>query len=157
MSNPLVGIMMGSKSDRPIMEHASKILTQLEIPHEMNVLSAHRHTDDTIAYAKAASGRGLKVLIAGAGMAAALPGVVAAATLLPVFGVPLSSPAFQGLDALLSMVQMPKGIPVGTLAVGKSGAINAALIAAQVIATNDEALTERLQNYRDESARAARE
>ena len=157
MSNPLVGILMGSKSDLPVMEHASRVLTELGIENEMQVLSAHRHAEDVMEYSHTAADRGLKVLIAGAGMAAALPGVVSAGTLLPVLGVPLAGSSLQGMDALLSIVQMPKGIPVGTLAIGKSGAINAGLLAAQIIATNDTALTQRLVDYRKASADAARQ
>jgi 5-(carboxyamino)imidazole ribonucleotide mutase len=156
MSKPLVGILMGSKSDLPVMEHASLILSELGIENEMQVLSAHRHAEDVMDYARTAADRGLKVLIAGAGMAAALPGVVSAGTLLPVLGVPLAGSSLQGMDALLSIVQMPKGIPVGTLAIGKSGAINAGLLAAQIIAINDAQLTQKLANYRKASADAAR-
>jgi 5-(carboxyamino)imidazole ribonucleotide mutase len=156
MSKPLVGILMGSKSDLPVMEHASLILSELGVENEMQVLRAHRHAEDVMDYARTASDRGLKVLIAGAGMAAALPGVVSAGTLLPVLGVPLAGSSLQGMDALLSIVQMPKGIPVGTLAIGKSGAINAGLLAAQIIATNDAQLTQKLANYRKASADAAR-
>lgn len=156
MSKPLVGILMGSKSDLPVMEHASLILSELGVENEMQVLSAHRHAEDVMNYARTAADRGLKVLIAGAGMAAALPGVVSAGTLLPVLGVPLAGSSLQGMDALLSIVQMPKGIPVGTLAIGKSGAINAGLLAAQIIAINDAQLTQKLANYRKASADAAR-
>jgi 5-(carboxyamino)imidazole ribonucleotide mutase len=148
---------MGSKSDLPVMEHASLILSELGVENEMQVLSAHRHAEDVMNYAHTAAERGLKVLIAGAGMAAALPGVVSAGTLLPVLGVPLAGSSLQGMDALLSIVQMPKGIPVGTLAIGKSGAINAGLLAAQILATNDAQLTQRLADYRKASADAARE
>jgi 5-(carboxyamino)imidazole ribonucleotide mutase len=156
MSKPLVGILMGSKSDLPVMEHASLTLSELGVENEMQVLSAHRHAEDVMNYARTAADRGLKVLIAGAGMAAALPGVVSACTLLPVLGVPLAGSSLQGMDALLSIVQMPKGIPVGTLAIGKSGAINAGLLAAQIIATNDAQLTQKLADYRKASADAAR-
>jgi 5-(carboxyamino)imidazole ribonucleotide mutase len=147
---------MGSKSDLPVMEHASLTLSELGVENEMQVLSAHRHAEDVMNYARTAADRGIKVLIAGAGMAAALPGVVSACTLLPVLGVPLAGSSLQGMDALLSIVQMPKGIPVGTLAIGKSGAINAGLLAAQIIATNDAQLTQKLADYRKASADAAR-
>jgi 5-(carboxyamino)imidazole ribonucleotide mutase len=138
------------------MEHASLTLSELGVENEMQVLSAHRHAEDVMNYARTAADRGIKVLIAGAGMAAALPGVVSACTLLPVLGVPLAGSSLQGMDALLSIVQMPKGIPVGTLAIGKSGAINAGLLAAQIIATNDAQLTQKLADYRKASADAAR-
>jgi len=144
---------MGSPSDLPVMQRAADTLTQLGIAHEVKIMSAHRTPEITLQYASTAAERGLKVLIAGAGMAAALPGVIAAKTLLPVLGVPMAGHAFGGMDALLSIVQMPTGIPVGTLAVGEAGATNAALLAAQILALSDPALTERLAAYRAERAR----
>lgn len=145
---PLVGILMGSTSDMPVMKRAADTLEGLGVPYEIKVVSAHRTPELTLQYASTAADRGLKILIAGAGMAAALPGVVAAKTLLPVLGVPMAGHAFGGMDALLSIVQMPTGIPVGTLAVGEAGATNAALLAAQILALNDAALAERLAEYR---------
>ena len=127
--SPMVGIVMGSKSDWPVMRHCAETLEGLGIPCESKVLSAHRTPDKLTEYVKGAKGRGIKVLIAGAGMAAALPGAVAALTPLPVFGVPMEGPTLKGMDALLSMVQMPGGVPVGTLAIGQAGAITAALLA----------------------------
>ena len=146
--SPVVGIVMGSKSDRPVMRRCAETLGGLGIPCESKVLSAHRTPDKLAAYVKGAKGRGIKVLIAGAGMAAALPGVVAALTPLPVFGVPMEGPTLKGLDALLSMVQMPGGVPVGTLAIGKAGAINAALLAASVLALSDGDIAKALDDYR---------
>ena len=131
---PLVGILMGSDSDRPVMEEAGRILDQFGIPWELRISSAHRSPDKTLAYVKGAEGRGIEVIIAGAGWAAHLAGVVASATSLPVIGVPIDSSAFQGLDALLSTVQMPPGVPVATVAVGKGGARNAGILAAQILA-----------------------
>ena len=130
---PLVGVIMGSQSDWEVMRHAADTLDMLAIPNETRVISAHRTPDVAFEYADTAIDRGLEVIIAGAGMAAALPGVLAAKTTLPVLGVPILSSAFDGMDALLSIVQMPPGIPVGTLAVGKAGAINAAFMAASVL------------------------
>ena len=132
---PLVGLIMGSKSDWPTMEHAADMLDKLGVPYETKVVSAHRTPDLLFEYAKNASGRGLKVIIAGAGGAAHLPGMVASQTSLPVLGVPVQSKALNGLDSLLSIVQMPGGIAVGTLAIGKAGATNAGLLAAQIIGT----------------------
>ena len=148
-ATPLVGILMGSKNDYEVMSEAVKILGELGVPCEARVLSAHRTPEETAAYVKGAAGRGLRVLIAGAGGAAHLAGAVAAHTLLPVLGVPIDSSALQGLDALLATVQMPKGIPVGTLAIGKAGAGNAALLAAEILALGDVALRERLAAWRE--------
>ncbi len=146
--SPVVGIVIGSKSDWPVMRHCAETLEGLGIPCESKVLSAHRTPDKLAGYVKGAKGRGLKVLIAGAGMAAALPGAVAALTPLPVFGVPMEGPTLKGLDALLSMVQMPGGVPVGTLAIGKAGAINSALLAASVLALSDGDIAKALDDYR---------
>jgi 5-(carboxyamino)imidazole ribonucleotide mutase len=154
---PLVGILMGSKSDWETMRHAAETLTRLQVPHEARVLSAHRTPDQTLEYASTAEGRGLKVIIAGAGGAAHLAGVLAAKTLLPVLGVPIESRSLRGLDSLLSIVQMPAGIPVGTLAIGEPGAANAALFAAAILANSDPALRDRLRAYREERARAVLE
>lgn len=145
---PLVGILMGSRSDWELMLHAAATLEALGIAHEVNAISAHRAPDKLASYCGTARERGLKVLIAGAGLAAALPGVAAAKTSLPVLGVPLPSPALGGMDALLSMVQMPPGIPVGTLAIGKAGAINAALLAAAILALSDEKIRASLEKFR---------
>lgn len=145
---PLVGVIMGSKSDWETMRHADAMLTELGVPHECRIVSAHRTPKDMAEYAEAAEGRGLRVIIAGAGGAAHLPGMVAAHTTLPVLGVPVESHALKGMDSLLSIVQMPGGVPVGTLAIGKAGAINAALLAASILATTDEALRERLRTFR---------
>ncbi len=139
---------MGSKSDWDTMRHADEMLTQLEIPHECRIVSAHRTPDLMAAFAREAEGRGLKVIIAGAGGAAHLPGMVAAQTLVPVLGVPVQSHALSGQDSLLSIVQMPAGIPVGTLAIGKAGATNAALLAAAILSTTRPALRERLRLFR---------
>jgi 5-(carboxyamino)imidazole ribonucleotide mutase len=148
---PLVGVIMGSRSDWEIMRHATETLEQLAIPCETQVISAHRTPEMAFEYADTAIERGLEVIIAGAGMAAALPGVLAAKTTLPVLGVPLLSSAFSGMDALLSIVQMPAGIPVGTLAVGKAGATNAAFLAAAILGIKYPEIRRSL-----ESARAAR-
>jgi 5-(carboxyamino)imidazole ribonucleotide mutase len=145
---PLVGVVMGSKSDYEVLLAAIEILRALEIPHEARVLSAHRTPDQLSEYVETAQSRGLRVLIAGAGGAAHLAGVMAAKTLLPVLAVPIAATPLNGLDALLAMVQMPKGIPVATLAIGKPGAGNAALFAAQILALNDVALYERLAAWR---------
>jgi 5-(carboxyamino)imidazole ribonucleotide mutase len=144
----LVGIIMGSTSDWDTMRHAADVLAELGVAHETKVVSAHRTPDRLYDYAKAAAGRGLKVVIAGAGGAAHLPGMAAAMTHLPVLGVPVQSKALSGQDSLLSIVQMPAGIPVGTLAIGKAGATNAGLFAAAILATHDAALSERLQAWR---------
>lgn len=147
-AQPVVGIIMGSRSDWETMREASAILAALGIAHECKVVSAHRTPDRLYDYAKGAVGRGLKCIIAGAGGAAHLPGMVASMTRLPVLGVPVQSKALDGMDSLLSIVQMPAGIPVGTLAIGKAGASNAALLAAAMLATHDAALAERLDAWR---------
>ena len=151
---PLIGVIMGSQSDWETMQHACETLETLEIPHEAEVVSAHRTPDKLFEYAESAAGRGLKAIIAGAGGAAHLPGMVAAKTRLPVLGVPVQSKALSGMDSLLSIVQMPAGVPVGTLAIGRSGAINAALFAAAQLATTDEALAERLDAWRERQTQA---
>ena len=143
-----VGVIMGSQSDWKTMRRAAEVLEALGIAHEVRIVSAHRTPDRLYAYAKEAKGRGLKVIIAGAGGAAHLPGMTAALTPLPVFGVPVESRALKGQDSLLSIAQMPGGIPVGTLAIGEAGATNAALLAAAVLAIGDEALAERLDAWR---------
>ena len=143
-----VGIIMGSRSDWETMGHAAQTLTALGVAHECKVVSAHRTPQRLYDYASSAVGRGLKVIIAGAGGAAHLPGMTAAMTRLPVLGVPVESKALKGMDSLLSIAQMPGGIPVGTLAIGKPGAINAALLAAAILATTDDALAERLDAWR---------
>jgi len=145
---PLVGIVMGSKNDYDVLVGAVEILRALEIPHEARVLSAHRTPDQLFAYVEQAQTQGMKVMIAGAGGAAHLAGVIAAKTLLPVLAVPIAATPFNGLDSLLSMVQMPKGIPVATLAIGKPGAANAALFAAEILALNDTELYQRLAAWR---------
>ena len=145
---PLIGILMGSKSDWDTMSQATEMLDSLGIPFEANILSAHRNPDQVNEYAATARERGLKVIIAGAGMAAALPGVVAATTPLPVLGVPMETKVEGGLDSLLSMAQMPGGVPVGTLAIGKAGAKNAALLAASILALGDEKIAEALDDFR---------
>ena len=145
---PLVGVVMGSKSDYDVLEAAVEILRTLEIPFEARVVSAHRTPDWLFKYAETARERGLRVIIAGAGGAAHLPGMLAAKTLVPVLGVPVAATQLNGLDALLSMVQMPKGVPVGTLAIGKPGAANAALLAAEILAATDLALYDRLVAWR---------
>ena len=145
---PLVGVIMGSRSDWETMRHAVEVLGRLGIPHEARVVSAHRTPERLFDYARAARGRGLQVLIAGAGGAAHLPGMAAAMTPLPVLGVPVESHALKGMDSLLSIAQMPGGIPVGTLAIGKAGAINAGLLAAAILALADPALAARLDDWR---------
>ncbi len=145
---PVVGIIMGSKSDWATMEHASKLLTELGVPHECKVVSAHRTPDLLFAYASTAEERGLEVIIAGAGGAAHLPGMTASKCALPVLGVPVQSKALSGLDSLLSIVQMPRGIPVGTLAIGEAGAVNAGLLAAAIVARKDAGVRARLAAYR---------
>jgi 5-(carboxyamino)imidazole ribonucleotide mutase len=145
---PKVGIIMGSQSDWPVMHHAAAILEEMGVPHEAKIVSAHRTPDRLTEYAKGAKGRGLKVIIAGAGGAAHLPGMTAAMTPLPVLGVPVQSKTLSGLDSLLSIVQMPRGVPVGTLAIGEAGAVNAGLMAAAIIALNDEAVAAKLDAYR---------
>ena len=148
MTQPLVGIIMGSRSDWATMRHASETLEALGVAHETKVVSAHRTPQRLYDYAQGAAGRGLKLLIAGAGGAAHLPGMAASMTALPVLGVPVQSAALSGLDSLLSIVQMPGGVPVGTLAIGKAGAINAGLLAAQILALNDPALAEKVADWR---------
>ncbi len=145
---PLVGIIMGSQSDWATMAHAADVLKALAVPFETRIVSAHRTPKRLVAYAEGAAGRGLKVIIAGAGGAAHLPGMCASMTALPVLGVPVESQALKGMDSLLSIVQMPGGIPVGTLAIGKAGAINAGLLAAAILATGDAGLAERLKAWR---------
>ncbi|GAA4765715.1 5-(carboxyamino)imidazole ribonucleotide mutase [Stakelama sediminis] len=145
---PLVGIIMGSTSDWETMRHAADILKALNVAHEVKVVSAHRTPQRLYDYATSAAGRGLKVVIAGAGGAAHLPGMAAAMTRLPVLGVPVESKALSGMDSLLSIVQMPGGVPVGTLAIGKAGATNAGLMAAAILATADDVLAERLDAWR---------
>jgi len=145
---PLVGVIMGSRSDWETMRHADETLAALGIAHECRVVSAHRTPGRLFDYASAARGRGLKVIIAGAGGAAHLPGMAASMTPLPVLGVPVESHALKGMDSLLSIVQMPGGVPVGTLAIGKAGAINAALLAASILALSDPALAARLDAWR---------
>ena len=147
-AGPLIGIIMGSRSDWETMRHAAETLEALGVAHECKVVSAHRTPDRLYDYAKSASGRGLKVIIAGAGGAAHLPGMAASMTRLPVLGVPVESKALSGMDSLLSIVQMPAGIPVGTLAIGRAGAVNAALFAAAILATRDDALAARLDAWR---------
>lgn len=153
-STPVVGIVMGSQSDWDTMRHAAETLEKLRIPHDVAIHSAHRTPDRLTQYAREAAARGLKVIIAGAGMAAALPGAVAALTPLPVFGVPMETRLMGGLDSLLSMVQMPGGIPVGTLAVGRAGAVNAAVLAAAVLALSDQAIAKALAKFRADLTRA---
>ena len=150
MAAPLVGVIMGSRSDWETMRHAVETLDALGITSERRVVSAHRTPDLLFDYAAAAEARGLRVLIAGAGGAAHLPGMTAAKTALPVLGVPVESKALSGLDSLLSIVQMPAGVPVGTLAIGRAGAVNAALLAAAILAGADEGIRERLARYRAE-------
>jgi 5-(carboxyamino)imidazole ribonucleotide mutase len=152
-NDPIVGILMGSKSDWATMKNAANTLENLGIPHEANVISAHRNAERLDEYCSSAQDRGLKIIIAGAGMAAALPGVVAAKTPIPVLGVPMESKV-DGLDSLLSMVQMPAGIPVGTLAIGRAGAVNAALLAAAILALSDTAVSDALINFRAEQSAA---
>jgi 5-(carboxyamino)imidazole ribonucleotide mutase len=145
---PLVGVIMGSRSDWDTMQHAARTLAALQIPFETRVVSAHRTPDLLFDYAAEAVPRGLRVIVAGAGGAAHLPGMCAAKTRLPVLGVPVQSKALSGLDSLLSIAQMPAGVPVGTLAIGVAGAVNAALLAAAILATTDPALAARLETYR---------
>ncbi len=145
---PPVGVIMGSRSDWPTMRHAVEVLEELGVQVEARVVSAHRTPDRLYAYAREARGRGLKTIIAGAGGAAHLPGMIASMTPLPVFGVPVRSEALSGLDSLLSIVQMPGGVPVGTVAIGKAGAVNAGLLAASVLALLDPALADRLDDWR---------
>jgi len=150
VNTPLIGVLMGSQSDWETMRHACETLEQLGVSYESKVVSAHRTPDLLFEYAAGAEERGLHVLIAGAGGAAHLPGMIAAKTALPVLGVPVESTALKGMDSLLSIVQMPAGIPVGTLAIGRAGAINAALLAAAIVALSDEDVRERLARWRVE-------
>jgi 5-(carboxyamino)imidazole ribonucleotide mutase len=153
---PLVGIIMGSKSDWDTMRHAVDTLALFGVPHENKIVSAHRTPQWMVEYASSAESRGLQVIIAGAGGAAHLPGMVAANTLLPVLGVPIETHALKGMDSLLSIVQMPGGVPVGTLAIGKAGAQNAALLAVAMLANHDPALREKLRKFREEQAERVR-
>lgn len=154
---PLVGVIMGSRSDWETMRHAAETLERLGIAHECRVVSAHRTPERLFAYARGAAARGLKVIVAGAGGAAHLPGMVASLTRLPVLGVPVESHALKGQDSLLSIVQMPAGVPVGTLAIGRAGAVNAALLAAAILALSDPALAARLDAFRAEQTAAVPE
>ncbi|MCB9965601.1 MAG: 5-(carboxyamino)imidazole ribonucleotide mutase [Rhodospirillales bacterium] len=147
-SSPLVSVIMGSQSDYPTMEQATLILQQFEIPHEIRIVSAHRTPERLFSFARSAEERGLKVIIAGAGGAAHLPGMVASLTSVPVLGVPVESKALKGMDSLLSIVQMPGGIPVGTFAIGTAGAKNAALFAASILALEDDVLSEKLTSWK---------
>ena len=149
-ASPLVGVIMGSKSDWETMRHADEVLTQFDVPHECRIVSAHRTPLWLAEYAAEAEQRGLEVIIAGAGGAAHLPGMAAAQTVLPVLGVPVESHALKGMDSLLSIVQMPAGVPVGTLAIGRAGAVNAALLAVAILANSRPELREKLRQYRRE-------
>ncbi len=153
LSEPLVSVVMGSPSDRGVMEDCLKTLDEFTIPYEMRILSAHRMPEATLEYAKNLAKRGVKVVVAGAGRAAHLPGAIAANTILPVIGVPLSSPPLEGLDALYSMLQMPTGVPVACMAIGKVGAKNAAIMAAQIVSLNSREVEEKLRNYKVRLAR----
>jgi 5-(carboxyamino)imidazole ribonucleotide mutase len=154
---PLVGVIMGSKSDWETLRHADQVLKDFDVPHECRVVSAHRTPVEMAEYGQQAEVRGLKVIIAGAGGAAHLPGMVASHTTLPVLGVPVESHALKGLDSLLSIVQMPGGIPVGTLAIGKAGATNAALLAVAILANEDPALREKIRAFRTLQAARVKE
>ena len=155
-AQPLVGVVMGSASDWPTLQHAAAILTEFGVPHECKVVSAHRMPDEMFAYAEAARGRGLTAIIAGAGGAAHLPGMLAAKTPVPVLGVPIPSKHLSGVDSLHSIVQMPKGVPVATFAIGDGGAANAALFAVAMLAVNDKALADKLDAFRARQTAAAR-
>lgn len=155
--SPVVGIIMGSQSDWPVMREAAKILEELGVAFEAKIVSAHRTPQRLVDYATGAKGRGLKVIIAGAGGAAHLPGMAASMTPLPVLGVPVQSKALKGLDSLLSIVQMPKGVPVGTLAIGEAGAANAGILAASIIALEDKAVAARLDAFRKAQTEAVKE
>lgn len=155
-ASPLVGVVMGSSSDWETMQHAVQILQHFGVAHDARVVSAHRMPDDLFAYAESAAGRGLQAIIAGAGGAAHLPGMLAAKTIVPVLGVPVASKHLQGIDSLHSIVQMPKGIPVATFAIGVAGAANAALFAVALLALHDKELAEKLQVFRAEQTAAAR-
>ncbi|HBF45188.1 5-(carboxyamino)imidazole ribonucleotide mutase [Shewanella frigidimarina] len=150
----LVAVVMGSKSDWPTMEAAAEIMDKLQVPYHVEVVSAHRTPDKLMEFASSAADKGYKVIIGGAGGAAHLPGMIASKTRLPVLGVPVQSKALSGMDSLLSIVQMPKGIAVGTLAIGTAGAFNAGLLASQILALTDAALAERLEAFRDEQTRS---
>ncbi len=152
---PLVGVVMGSASDWETMRHAAETLERFEVPHERRVVSAHRTPDLMASYAKEAESRGLEVIVAGAGGAAHLPGMIAAHTTVPVLGVPVESRALKGMDSLLSIAQMPAGVPVGTLAIGRAGATNAALLAAAILANTRPPLREALRRFREEQAEKA--
>ena len=147
-SKAVIGIIMGSNSDWETMEHSAKILDELNVPYEAKIISAHRTPDRLVQYAKTAKERGIKVIIAGAGGAAHLPGMAASMTIVPVLGVPVKSKALKGMDSLLSIVQMPGGVPVGTLAIGDAGAKNAGLLASAILAISDELLSDRLESWR---------
>jgi 5-(carboxyamino)imidazole ribonucleotide mutase len=153
---PLVGVIMGSNSDWDVMQHAVAILKQFGVPHEAQVISAHRMPDEMFAYATSARGRGLRAIIAGAGGAAHLPGLVAAKTIVPVLGVPVPSRDLRGADSQLSIVQMPKGVPVSTFAIGEAGAANAALTAVAILAATDDALAAQLEDFRAKQTAAAK-
>ncbi|KRB42593.1 5-(carboxyamino)imidazole ribonucleotide mutase [Rhodanobacter sp. FDAARGOS 1247] len=154
---PRVGVVMGSRSDWETMQHAVDVLTELGVAHEVRVVSAHRTPDLLFSYAEQAAARGIQVVVAGAGGAAHLPGMLAAKTRLPVFGVPVQSKALNGMDSLLSIAQMPAGIPVGTLAIGRAGAVNAGLLAAAVLALHDPSLATALENWRQRQTQAVLE
>ncbi len=156
-AQPLVSVIMGSKSDWETMSAADAILSHFDVPHECRIVSAHRTPSWLAEFAAQAEGRGVKVIIAGAGGAAHLPGMVAAQTVIPVLGVPVQSAALSGMDSLLSIVQMPAGVPVGTLAIGKAGATNAALLAVAILATTSPELREKLKKYREERTRKVME
>ncbi len=153
---PVIGVLMGSSSDWDTLQHATQVLTEFGVPHEARVVSAHRMPDDMFAYAESAAGRGLRAIIAGAGGAAHLPGMLAAKTVVPVLGVPVASRHLQGVDSLHSIVQMPKGIPVATFAIGNAGAANAALFAVAMLASTDAALRDKLIAWRARQTEAAR-
>ena len=157
VSHPLVGVIMGSKSDWETMRHADETLNQFDVPHECRIVSAHRTPDWACEYAATAEGRGVEVILAAAGGAAHLAGVVASLKTIPVLGVTMQSPALQGLESLLSTVQMPGGVPVGTLGIGKPGAINAALLAVRILATSRPDLRKKLKDFQHEQARKVRE
>ena len=157
MAQPLVGIIMGSSSDWETMRHAAETLDKLGVAHETKVVSAHRTPQRLYDYASSAKDRGLKIIIAGAGGAAHLPGMAASMTSLPVLGVPVESQALKGMDSLLSIVQMPAGVPVGTLAIGRAGAVNAGLLAASILATTDDQLAARVERYREEQTQSVAE
>ncbi len=156
MTQPLIGVVMGSSSDWDTMQHAVQILQQFGIAHEARVVSAHRMPDDMFAYAQSAAERGLQAIIAGAGGAAHLPGMIAAKTVVPVLGVPVQTQALSGVDSLHSIVQMPKGVPVATFAIGQAGAANAALFAVALLANHDAGLRQKLEAFRAEQTAAAR-